>query len=355
MLYGMGTFLLCGSTELRPIGKDDETQMVETNVAEANEDPIVPKIDCLIDAMRKGDSEKALQLLEGIEDKDINRRGRERPITPLGAAVLWNHMDVAQVLLERGADLNMACFDPDAEYCDPRDQIYEDCTPFGMAIINKDKKMIELLLKHGADVNALVLRCHPLQMFLNNYFDLCSFGDGYFCPISGGPLRLDHDYLQLDDADDCAAVNARYFGAYNDCLQFLPPGQNCLLLDNKGLNIINDCCSKNILKVMELLIENGADVNNTKNEEGNTILHDVAGSFSHGGPFSFELVELLFEAGADPRIADNEGKLPLQEPKLPDHVTARFPERVEIYNKLRNMFQQRIDELNAQENKSPEE
>jgi hypothetical protein len=76
MLYGVGTFLLCGDTDLRPIGKDDEAQVVETNVAEANEDPIVPKIDCLIDAMRKGDSEEALQLIGGIEDKDIDRRGR---------------------------------------------------------------------------------------------------------------------------------------------------------------------------------------------------------------------------------------------------------------------------------------
>jgi hypothetical protein len=289
--------------------KDDETQMVETNVAEANEDPIVPKIDCLIDAMRKGDSEKALQLLEGIEDKDISRRGRERPITPLGAAIFYRCLDdvklkgdVARVLVDRGADPNMPCLDP-TRYYSPLDECYGDCTAFGMAVLNNDQEMIEFLVKHGADVNVLIQGYTSLQrIFGNNSF-----------------------LLEKDDQRNSECLNA-----------------------------INDRCSKNILKRMRFLIKNGANVN-ARNKDGDTILHYVAGDFSYGGPFDVKFIKLLFKAGADPRIANNKGKLPLQKFKPRDYVIARFPERKENYDELVDMFQQRIDELNAQENKSPEE
>ncbi|MDR1591250.1 MAG: hypothetical protein LBR92_04645 [Puniceicoccales bacterium] len=342
MLYGMGVFLLCGTSGLQATEKDDEAQ-----VAEANEDPIAAAIDRTIEAMREGNSEKVLQLIGGIKDQDINRRGSGWEINLLGAAVFWGHMNIAKVLLERGANLHMPCFDSDVEDCAPRDQIYKNSTPFGMAIIDKNKGMIKLLVKHGADVNALILGCTSLQRILDNYFRLDE--DGYFWPAGrDGPLRLDHDYLHLDD-NGHVGIHAKYFGVYNNCLPLLPPGDNYLLLDNEGLKILNDCCSKNILEVMRLFIENGADVN-AKNEEGDTILHYLAGSFSRGGPFDFALVDLLFKAGADPRLANNKGELPLQEFELLDYVTKRFPERIEDYSKLVDMFQQRIDELNAQEN-----
>ncbi|MDR2371877.1 MAG: hypothetical protein LBD60_01885 [Puniceicoccales bacterium] len=372
MLYGMGVFLPCGTAGLQATEKDDEAQVAETNETpiaaevdclfeamrdgdsekalqlvediKANETPIVSKIDYIIEAMYKGDSEKALQLLEGIEDKDVNCRGEIRPITLLGAAVIWNHMNVAEVLLERGADLHMECFDPDREACAPRDERYGNSTAFGMAIIDNNKEMIKFLVKHGVNVNTLIRGYTPLQGIWGNYFQLDE--DGYFwLADSGIPLRLDRDYLQLDGPN--------YFGVYDDCLQLLPPGHNGFLLDNKGLNILNDCCCKNILELMRLLIENGSRTN-TRGKKGNTILHYVARDFSRGGPFSFELLDLLFGAGADPRIANNEGKLPAQELKLLDHVVERFPERRENYSKTVDMFQQRIDELNAQE-KSPGE
>jgi ankyrin repeat protein len=336
-------------------GKSEEAlQLVEA----ANEDPISDKIDRIIETMCYGKSEEALQLLEDIEDKDINRRGKIRAITLLGGAVLFNCVDVAQVLIERGADLHMECFDPDVEHCEARDQRYGNCTPFGMAIIDSNKEMIEFLVKHGADVDALIskatplgnaldvdaliLKSTPLQVILSQYFYLYYLMRGYFvstnCNIRW--LRLDCDYLQLD--------KAKYHGIYDDCLRQLSPGRNCLFLDNEGLKIINDCCSKNILKEMRFLIENGADVN-ARDEVGNTILHYLAGSFSYGGPFSFKFVDLLLEAGADPRIANNKGKFPLEKFNLFNYVAERFPERMKNYNELMAKFQQRIDELNVQD------
>jgi hypothetical protein len=303
MLYGMGVFSLCGTTVLQEMEKDDEAQVAEVNevaeaqVAEANEDLIAVKIERILVAICSRRSEEALRLIEGLEDEDINHRTQIYNITLLGAAILWNLVDVVQVLLGRGADLHMECFDPDVEYCYHRDQRYRDCTPFGAAIIDNNKKMIKLLVKHGADVNALIVGQIPLERILNNY------------------------YVQLKEDDR---------------------------QDNEDLNALNDRHSENLTKDIRFFIENGANVN-VKDDEGDTILHCVAGSFSHGGPFSFELVDLLFEAGADPRLANNEGKLPLQKFKLLDHVVERFPERKENYSKIVDMFQQRIDELNAQD------
>jgi ankyrin repeat protein len=301
------------------------------------------KMDYILMAMRYGKNEEALQLIEGIEDKDINHRGKIRPITLLGGAVLGNCMDVAQVLLRRGADLNKECFDPDKDvYCEPRDQLYGNCTPFGMAFIDKNTKMIKLLVKHGANVNTLILGSTPLQRSLFGYFRLFHLDNDYFWSdnISDDYLQLDRDYLQLDDP--------KYYGRYASCLQQLPPGQNRLPLNNEGLKILNDCCSKNILKEMRFFIKNGADPN-AKDKKGETVLQYLARSFSYGGPFDFELLDFLFEAGADPRIANNEGELPLEGFKLHDYVGERFPERVENYGKLMDMFQQKTDELNARE------
>jgi hypothetical protein len=305
----------------------------------ANEDPIVvAKIGCITRAMCDGDSEKALQLLEDIEDKDINRRGRGWQITLLGAASIWNHMNVAQVLLERGANLHMKCFDPDEEYCGERDQFYGSCTPFGIAILEKNKKMIKFFIEHGANVNTLIWGRTPLQRILGNYFHLDdNYDDDYFVITYGDDWpQLDRDCFQVDDD--------KHEGVYRH------PGRNYLWLNNKGLKIINDYCSENILKEMQLFIKKGADVN-ARDREGDTILHYLAGSFSHGGPFSFKFADLLFEEDADPRRANNEGELPLQQFKLSSYVVKRFPERMKNYCKLRNMFHQRIDELNAKENK----
>jgi ankyrin repeat protein len=339
----MEMFLLSGAMGLQTMQKDVEAKKKRVEAreekAEAREKANgtnASKIDRALIAMRYGKSEEALQLLEGIEDEDINSRGKIRPITLLGGAVLWNCEDVAQVLIERGADLHLECFDPDPdmEFSEARDQRYGNCTPFGMAIIDKNKEMIKFLVKQGADVNALIRGVTPLQMILSDYSHFSRLGNDYFWRD-----KLDRDYLQLD--------KAKYHGIYDDCLRQLPPGQNCLLLDDEGLKIINDCCSKNILKEMQFLIKNGADVN-AKDEDGDTVLHYLAICFTNGRPFDFKFIDVLFEAGADPRIANNQGELPSQKFKLLDYVAERFPERMKNYNELMDKFQQRIDELNAQ-------
>jgi ankyrin repeat protein len=388
----MGAFLLCGIT-------DDETQVTEIQVAETNEgptptriellaiaiynrdvdkvsqafkdleeidginaieamnairamnaDPIADKIDCILEAIYQDKSEEALQLLGDIEDKDINFINSRSIATLLGGAVLWNRKDVAQVLIERGADLNMKCFSPDAGYFALLDRYHKNCTPLGIAFIDGNKEMVEFLIKHGADVNTSIHRSTLLQRTVSQYFflrredknclwlDAC--GDVRNREPHTGMVRLDRSYLQLDGVD--------YDEIDDDCTRLPPPDQNYFLLNNAGLKFLNTRCGKKILKEVQFLIENGANVN-ARDKRGETVLHHLAGSFSHGGPFDFELLDFLFDAGADPRIANNKGKLPLEKFKLPDYVVERFPERKGNYDELMDMFQQRTDELNAQE------
>ncbi len=68
------------------------------------------------------------------------------------------------------------------------------------------------------------------------------------------------------------------------------------------------------------LLENGADPN-TRNEQGNSLLHVAAGP--KGGA---EITVVLLEAGANPNIQNNKGQLPL-------HIAAGWctPQIVEMH------------------------
>jgi ankyrin repeat protein len=155
---------------------------------------------------------------------------------PLHVAAVFNHVKVARMLLEKGADVNVKDKDGDS-------------SPLHFSAILGHMKIAKLLLKNGADVNAKdKAGSSPLHIgVMNGWFELAK-------------LLLEHG----------ADVNAK---------------------DKDGNSPLHFAATYGHVKIARLLLEHGADVN-IKNEDGNSPLQ-VADK-GH-----LEVVKLLLEHGAD--------------------------------------------------------
>lgn len=78
-----------------------------------------------------------------------------------------------------------------------------------------------------------------------------------------------------------------------------------------GGNALIPACERGHVDTVRLLLERSkVDVNHINNLGWTGLLEAVI--LSDGGPRHIEIVRLLFDAGADPNIADKDGVTPLQ-------------------------------------------
>ena len=83
-------------------------------------------------AAEDGDAGAMRRIIEGVSPNAVN----EQKETALHVAAFCGHCDVAQILIEAGADVNA---------------LSDDCvTPLDMAVKNNEIQMAKLLLRHGA-------------------------------------------------------------------------------------------------------------------------------------------------------------------------------------------------------------
>jgi cytohesin len=165
-------------------------------------------------------------------------------VTPLHDAALWGHKEIAELLLANGADVDAKDEDGD--------------TPLDVAILRNDKETADLLRKHGGKTTE----------------------------------ELEEIFHAIEDGD-FEAVNK----AISDGFDF----NNAIFEGQTPLHMAADLGYK---EIVELLLTNGADVN-AKDYKGVTPLHDAA-LWGHK-----EIAELLLAKGADVNAKANDGKTPL--------------------------------------------
>lgn len=94
----------------------------------------------LISASSDGDVREVQSLLE--QGTDVQTRG-ENGVTPLIAAAYGNHVQVAEILINAGADVNV------------KDETQQSAYLISTSEVGDDPRLLELTLANGADVQSL--------------------------------------------------------------------------------------------------------------------------------------------------------------------------------------------------------
>lgn len=191
-------------------------------------------------AAYRGDTESVRSLI--ADHADINAIARKAG-TPLQLAANSGHVETAKVLLDSGADADLGC-------------------PLAGAALKGDMEMMTLLLDHGARPDG------PASTWRVPLIEACEY-----------------DHLQA------VRLLLKRGANVNACTRY------------NAESALERACYSAGLDVLELIIENGADVNH-RDGSGRTALHyaAVSGRLGH--------VRKLLASGAARGIRDEEGKTP---------------------------------------------
>ena len=225
--------------------------------------------------------------------------------TPLDLAIVRGAIDVAELLLNRGANL--------AVEWNPR-SLFKPRTPLGYAAYYGSVEMVEWLLNQGANLEG-----HD------------GWGEGYRRIISGTPLWIAGSVgsvkrmeLLLDRGASLETRGLDGDTLLHDAARSGLSGTVELLL-NRGMNIdaMNGDGVTPLLvaglyragsattfvyhdsEMIELLLDRGANLE-FKSPNGNTLLHDVVWRAGDS-----EVVELLLNRGANVEVVNCDGETPL--------------------------------------------
>ncbi|KAL0808669.1 hypothetical protein ABMA28_013103 [Loxostege sticticalis] len=258
----------------------------------------------LLEAARTGDVETARTILDArprlVNCRDVDGRHS----TPLHFAAGYNRLPLAQLLLQRGADVHA------------KDK--GGLVPLHNACSYGHYEVTELLVAAGAGVNAADLwRFTPLhEAAAKGKADIVRL----LLKHGADPTRRNRDGLtplQLvragdsDTADalrgDAALLDAAKRGDLARARKLITP-QNVNCRDAHGRNStpLHLAAGYNNLEVAEALLEAGAAVS-ARDKGGLVPLHNAA-SYGH-----LELAALLLRAGTPPNAADRWGFTPLHE------------------------------------------
>ncbi|KAF7983630.1 hypothetical protein HWV62_20564 [Athelia sp. TMB] len=221
---------------------------------------------------------------------DVNKAGSESATRPLLIACWEGHLEIVNVLLEKGADVDVN----GGQYG----------TALQAASVGGHLKIAKLLLENRADVNKVG----------------GTYGSALQIASAGGHLEIAK--LLLEKGADVKIAG----GVYSSALQAASKEGHLeiakLLLENRAdVNItggdygsaLQAASVEGHLEIVKLLLENGADVKFAGGYNGSPL--QAASSFDH-----LEIAKLLLENGADVNIAGGKFGSALQTASLFGHL-----------------------------------
>ncbi|XP_063338702.1 ankyrin-3 isoform X14 [Pelmatolapia mariae] len=275
-------------------------------------------------AARKDDTKAAALLLQNdhnadVESKMMVNRTTESGFTPLHIAAHYGNINVATLLLNRGAAVDF--------------KARNDITPLHVASKRGNSNMVRLLLERGAKIDARTkdgltpLHCgarsgheQVVEMLLNRGAPILSKTKNGLSPLHMATqgdhlncvqLLLHHD-VPVDDVtnDYLTALHvAAHCGHYKVAKVIVDKKANPNAKALNGFTPLHIACKKNRLKVMELLLKHGASIQ-AVTESGLTPIH-VAAFMGHEN-----IVHQLINHGASPNTSNVRGETAL-------HMAAR--------------------------------
>jgi len=240
----------------------------------------------------------AQQLVAGV---DINYIGGEFACSALHTAAERGRVEIAKLLIEAGADVNIQRF-----------RSLE--VPLHSAAEHGHVEIARLLIKAGADVNAA-----------DFHGELPWHKAAERGHIEIVELLIEHGVAIAARTDaGMTALHLAAWGGHADIVILLiEHGADVNAADNSGEIALHNAAYRCKIDVARLLIEKGAKVN-AVNNDGETPLHKVLDNvrsryfgcvnnprkaLAHTA--NIEFASLLIEKGADVNAADNDGNTPL--------------------------------------------
>ena len=243
--------------------------------------------------------------------------------TALVFAIINYHYDLAAMLLEHGADPNIADVSGMNALFAAVDMKTLPWT-FGRPMIDPVVRMtaselINLLLEHGADPNARLVK--PLMMRAHTDGD----------PAVGAGATA---FVRAAKAGDVETMEALVqYGA--DPNVVMENGNTALMLaaglgwrdGNMAVPTIDEGTEEEAVEAIRFCLRHGADIN-AVGDRGNTALH-VAST----GRGSLKIVRFLYENGASPHIRNEAEETPMEAA-----LNSRFRDRTAVASLLRELM-----------------
>jgi ankyrin repeat protein len=239
---------------------------------DVNETGAVDRVDGLgMTALQWACERGHLEIVQLLLEKgaDVNAQGGAYGTNTLQAAVEGGYLEIVQLLLEEGADINS------------QGSYYGNALQ--LAAGDGKLEIVQLLIEKGADINS------PAGYY------------GNALQLAAGQGKLEIVQLLLEKGADVNAQDR----AYGNTLQAAVEGgylEIVQLLLEKGADInsqgsyygntLQAAVEGGYLEIVQLLLEKGADINSQGSYYGNTLQAAVEGGY-------LEIVQLLLEKGAD--------------------------------------------------------